>query len=100
MFLSTNKAFQRHNTKRRILLIKMGAVITKDNQLVSNASYKMTHNEQLILLYALSTIDSKEALSDEDMISIDINQLAKADTAISNFTPTSKPHAHAYLSEK
>ena len=49
-------------------------LIVKDNVLVT-ASYRLTHLEQMILLYILSTVDSRKPLTDECMYTLDVNKL-------------------------
>ena len=51
-------------------------IIVKRNELISRAAYRIDHMEQLILLAALSEVESKEAISDNHMYNVNIAQLA------------------------
>ena len=52
-------------------------LITKRNELISKASYKLDYYEQLIFLSALSEIDSRENIDPDKEYSIDLPKLAK-----------------------
>ena len=54
----------------------MGDLITKDNQVIK-ASYRLSPNEQAVILYALSKVQKDETLTDQTLYDLDVNHLAK-----------------------
>ena len=52
------------------------SIITKRNELISSASYRMTHYEQLLMLSALSIVDSREKISPNKLYEINLKDLS------------------------
>ena len=53
------------------------SIITKRNELISSASYRMTHYEQLLILSALSIVDSRKQISPNKLYEIDLRNLSQ-----------------------
>ena len=66
-------------------------IVVKKNELVSKASYRMDHHEQLLFISVLSEINSKDHISDKNMYKINLAKVAnEADISSKSFYSSAK----------
>ena len=66
-------------------------IVVKKNELVSKASYRMNHHEQLLFISALSEMNSKDHISDKKMYKIILSKIAnEADISPKSFYSSAK----------